>query len=673
MKKAPLAAIGVFLAALTAMAAYPEFPGTKALALEPGTELYVMNGRLGSRHFFALDLKSGRADVGPMGFDQSIPLPREARHQRSVDLEVMLNNHSLYAKSSSMLLKERSLGLGLTYSCARGTGPSGLVLNHCVVSPMAFAKTLDDEDKLKTAISPFFYHRLTVENPTGKAQSAEVVFALGGKGKKPRTLTDGWQIIEIPEGRTNRHSCEPPRHALAASGVDSWIISGKKNGFVFNISVDPGASATRTVVQAGYTDQPVMKSRLEKAKYKFYYTRFFSSLEEVMLYAVDERDAVISLTEETESILGGADLSPERKWLMGLTFHTWLCNTWLVDGPGGPRYYVWEGDYAMLSTIDVAHEIETLAYFMPWTLKLQLEQWADNQLESEWGPYLAHDVGRDQVCDNPWYERKYNSLIGLPPMPVEENANYALLMHWYDFLTGDKETITGLLPVMEKMLLASLSRDTDGNGIADHDTGTTYDTSDALHVSKNNVYLGIKQMTAYLVGADLLERYGRKDKVETLRAEAKKILNTLLDANDQHDYLPTSLDTSYDGWDQASVVLGDALLYPSLTGFRTPELETLKPILTDNFEKALEKSRRSYGVVMTESEGDIFFSKVMVMEPVSAYFYEKPAELWQGPYEWNINNDKAYNDGAYSATRDWTGYKYSRGVISMWPLLAGPK
>jgi hypothetical protein len=672
MRKASLAAIGVFFAALPAMAAYPEFPGTKALEINQGTELYVMNGRLGSRHLFALDLKSGRADTGAMGFDQSYRLFGEARHQRSVDLEVMLNNYSLYAKSSSMLLNERSLGLGLTYSCAKGTDPSGLILNHCVVSPMAFPRSLDDEDKVKTAIAPFFYHALTVENPTGKPQSAEVVFALGGKGKKPRTLTDGWQVIEIPETRSNRFSCQPPRQALAASG-DSWIISGKKNGFVFNLSLEPGKSQTRTVVHAVFTDQPVMKSNKTKAKYKFYYTRFFRGLDEVILYAVNERDNILALTAETEAWLSNADLAPERRWLMALTFHTWLCNTWLVHGEGGPRYYVWEGDYAMLSTIDVAHEIEILAGFMPWTLKLQLKQWADNQLESEWGPYLAHDVGRDQVCDKPWYERKFNALVNLPPMPVEENANYALLMHWYDHLTKDQETVKELLPTMEKMLLASFNRDTDSNGIADRDTGTTYDTSDALHVSKNNVYLGIKQMTAYLVGADLLDRYSRPDKVDRLEAEADKILKTLLDANEKYGYLPTSLDTSYEGWDQASIVLGDALLYPSLTGFRTPELETLKPILADNFEKALEKSRRSYGVVMTESEGDIFFSKVMVMEPVSKYFYGKPAELWQGPYEWNINNDKAYNDGAYSATRDWTGYKYSRGVISMWPLLAGPK
>jgi hypothetical protein len=246
-------------------------------------------------------------------------------------------------------------------------------------------------------------------------------------------------------------------------------------------------------------------------------------------------------------------------------------------------------------------------------------------------------------------------------------------LNWHLFLTKDEELVKKLLPVAEKLLLANRSRDLDGNSIADVDIGTTYDVSDALHVAPNNVYLGVKEMAAYLVGAELCDRFGCKsDSASIFRKEAKKILATLKKAEKEFGYLPTALDQNYNGWNQASVVLGDGLLYLALTGFSSPELQELSPILKKSFLSALEKSRRDWGVVMTESEGIIFYSKVMVLEPVSKYIYKEPTELWQAVYEWNRDNPQAYNDGAYSSTKPWPGYNYSRGVIIFWELLPPP-
>ena len=112
----------------------------------------------------------------------------------------------------------------------------------------------------------------------------------------------------------------------------------------------------------------------------------------------------------------------------------------------------------------------------------------------------------------------------------------------------------------------------------------------------------------------------------------------------------------------------------STVGLGGPNIaDRVMATMAEEFGKALPPSRRSYGVAMTEDEGTIFYSKVLVLEPVSTYAYNTPAELWEGPYQWNIDNKWAYNDGAYSPTVNWTGYHYCRGVISMWPLLPEPE
>ncbi|OGP60108.1 MAG: hypothetical protein A2V67_17330 [Deltaproteobacteria bacterium RBG_13_61_14] len=657
----------------------PEWPGSEGMVL-PITEnskLQVLNSRLGSRLLFNVALAKKQVELGAMGFGQKGGLPFiSTPHCRDYEFIASLNGFRLLPASAGPLLSDQTLTLGLTYSCFSGKTPEGLALTHCVISPHAWAKELSDEADLKTAIAPFFYHFLTVENPTGSTQAGRLTFALQGELAEKRSGPLGSQVIALREPRTNALSRKPPELAIAAAEPDAQALTAAEQGFSFAFELMPGQRQTRLVILAGYTSEPVIKSKRDGSRHRFYYTRFWNSLDEVLSYALCERADILKRTAQAERTLSASPMPPEKKWFAALTFHSYLACTWLLTpaaGPGDPRFYVWEGAFRFFSTVDVAHEVEVLAYFMPWTLRLQLQEWATNQKKTRYGPYLMHDIGYDQTADISRYENPLAGILKLPPMPVEENANYSLLLLWYEHLTQDRETIAALVPTMARMVLANRDRDLDGNGIADQDTGTTFDVSDALHLAPNNVYLGIKELVAYSVAADFCDRYGCQDQSPAMRVEARKILETLKQARAKYGYLPVALDQSYQGWEQRSVVLGDGLLYPALTGFRSPEMDELIPILAEDFDQAVSRSTRPWGVVMTEGEPAIFFAKVMVEEPVSRYAYGKPMQFWEPFYRFNRDNPRAYNDGCYSLTEPWTGYEYSRGVVLFWELLPPPE
>ena len=144
------------------MLAAPAAAGVMEMPVDSETELYVLNGRLGSRHFFAIDFGKGRAHLGAMGFDPAIFCPGELSHERRVGLEVLLNNRSLYSKGPDKALDKRSFRLEFTRSCTSGRGPSGLIVTHCVVSPFELPRSLQAKDAVKTASAPFLYHTFTV-------------------------------------------------------------------------------------------------------------------------------------------------------------------------------------------------------------------------------------------------------------------------------------------------------------------------------------------------------------------------------------------------------------------------------------------------------------------------------------------------------------------------------
>jgi hypothetical protein len=483
------------------------------------------------------------------------------------------------------------------------------------------------------------------------------------------------------------------------------------------IKLSPGQSTTDTLIYATYFNGKVIRDLRTNQDLHFYYTQYWKSLQEVVEYAEQNAAKNIYLTQEFEKIVTHSNATPEEKWMVALAFHNDLANTFfLIDEKQQPRFYLVEGRFQHLSTIDVAHETELMAMFAPWRRKLQIEQWthyvatgevyfAPNTVlgkgeytkgltAAEYGPFLYHDVG-----DLPFVDATSNYNFG-PNMAVEENSDFVLLLYWYWKLTGDDAFVKSKLGLTNVLLQSLINRDTDNSGIADTGYGwSTYDVNKVLKFSPENTYLGVKELCAYVTAAEMFRGLANKgsdkglflDKEQVFdgdgvgfnsatvvsnvqlrneqavkyQSEAEKIFQTIRKAIRKHGYLPICLDSNFKGWDQQSVTIGEGLFLPGLAGCESTLLKRLSVILSKEYKTAFKNSQTSYGIKLVSKEDPTWFSKTMVSDIVASYWYGINNSTAIYAYQWNKNHPFAYNDGVEYKGFDWIGYWYPRGISSL--------
>jgi hypothetical protein len=281
-------------------------------------------------------------------------------------------------------------------------------------------------------------------------------------------------------------------------------------------------------------------------------------------------------------------------------------------------------------------------------------------------------------------------------------------MYHYWSLTKDKAFVQKYAGLVAMLMQSLQNRDSNGNGLADVGHGwTTYDVSEAIKRAPDNTYSGVKMAVAYILGSELLRQsvvapvrsidqelitkdqdgttmngtqkaewekgtienaWLREKQIKQFENEAGKIVASLKSAQKKHGFIPVSLDTKFKGWDQQTTVLAEGLLYPELDKFKHPVLENLKKILSPEWTKAVQKCTRPYGLTVSSTEPVTWFSKTMVMDYVANRAFGFTGSHSKYPFQWNLNNDQAYQDGAVSLTEPWPGNWYPRG-LSAWLYL----
>ena len=688
--------------------------------LDDSCQLTLLNSRLGSR--FSLTFASGDKGMhtGALGFDfdefSEMLIQVEVQGERSCFRTANLPSGSKYFKNQIMRF-------GMTSMQLEGQSPEGLKVTVTIVSPFTPSASLTETKKIQTQTAPVFYILIDVKNASGSRVDGKIKLGFNKIAYNRDLLCSqpSWKF----GNKTNQVffrdvAAENTLLGLVAfAGPSRHFKQGAFHGLAKDFSLQPNGSFKDTLIYAAYHEGKVQFDKKTNMPLRFYYTRFWKNIDEVIAYAKTEASRNIELSQRFENILQRSNASPAEKWVTALSFHTDLANSFfLLDEKDRPRFYVLEGRFRHQSTIDVAHETELTAVFTPWRLKIQLEQWLDYMARqevnlgrrltsrgwelqkegmgaSEYGPFLFHDVG-----NVPFVAETSEYGYG-PHMAVEENSTYTLLLYWYWKLTGDDTFVQSKLGMLDILLHSLTNRDSDDSGIADVGIGwSTYDVNDAINRSPENVYLGVKQMCAYVAGAEMFSALAVADSAETtlesmfkdmiggdepefifekirpnkiLRqkqskrylAEAEKIEKSLKSAYEKYGYVPVSLDKTFRGWNQLSVVAGEGLLLMCLGGSASPILKRCAGFLGDSYRKAFDKSKTPYGIKLSSKEGVTWFSKVMVSDIVASYWYGQNQSTADYVYQWNKNNPNAYNDGALDAHKDWTGYWYPRGISSL--------
>ncbi|MNJ95484.1 Glycosyl hydrolase family 52 [compost metagenome] len=685
--------------------------------LTDSTNFSLLNSRLGSRFTFSLLNEKQSMQTGSLGFDMD--------EQTGLLIGLTVNKKTYCFRTTKLprgasYFNNQQLRFGPSSMLISGETPEGVKVNFTLISAFTASKDLADTPAIKTQIFPGFYLQINVANESQTAIDCKLKVAIA------KTPVKGFNFMAL-------EPMKPDNTEQTVLFRDNANLNGKMalsaiktpakgtfsdNGFgglQYEFNLPQQANKEFNQIYATYHDHTVIEDKRVNLPLKFYYTHYWKNIAEVLRYAAENFEQNIRLTQKFEDSLMNGALTDQEKWVLALTFHTDLANTFfLLDENKTPRFYVSEGRFKHLSTVDVAHETEVSAIFCPWRLKLQLSQWTNyiaraeltvpanpvqnkpayqqGMTAAEYGPYLYHDVG-----DLPFVSETANYNYG-PHMAVEENTSFVLLLYYYWKISKDDAFVKSMLGTVDVLLQSVINRDTNGNGIADKAFGwTTYDANEALKLSPDNTFLGAKQLSAYAVAAEMFRALSNKAQVHAIDAtkkgvvdgegagyknmgvavnneglrnkqalhfekEANLILNTLKKAQQKYGFIPVSLDESFPKWNQRSVVIGEGLFLPGLVGAKLPLLNQLAAVLKKDYAETYSQSITDYGIKLTTQEGTTWFSKTIVADVVAAQWYGIKHSSASYVYNWNKNSPYAYNDGLLKKDDVWIGYWYPRGI-----------
>lgn len=501
------------------------------------------------------------------------------------------------------------------------------------------------------------------------------------------------------------------------------ISNSDRAGLNWEYSVPAGQSSTAYLVLGGWNpSQQLFANSTLPANCQnegLYAAHEWSSEQAVVDFAVDNLSTGDNLLAQAQAmenyLIHNTVLTPAQRWLIGNTLRSYKASSWLVArqpcAGGGYDAAVYEGTYGFLSTVDVMHEY---GYFeitrVPWFFKSAMETVLKNTTSNISGTYFQHDQGGDvdsngqcvapghgtptlrSTCYTPPYVA-----TGIP-MPTEENDNVALLLAYYEFITGDSDLLTRSIGLIDAAMRHNLNVGDPTTGIAYNfqDTNTTFDAaSDCLHNSGkgagNQYYQGLKEATGYRATAYLDSLVKDNTNGATWLNGATRIENAMVQEYNTHGFLPIANNTTFTNCSGRTIMVGEGLFYLHLIGQDSTMNQMLLHDLAQQYLSDLDADTLSvpHMVVLTSTAASgeqcsinhclryEWFSKVMLSGIVADFVYTKNGcpscarlnTIVNAAYTYNVGFAKTFSDGFHDDNSDWGGHFYPRGIIS-WAYLS---
>lgn len=430
----------------------------------------------------------------------------------------------------------------------------------------------------------------------------------------------------------------PEGHPLPYPHLVYTFVPRGYSGLEWEFQLPPGGGQSKHGVLAAHTSSPVLNVRGDTS-YRFLYQKpdgpNLASVEEVVAYALSERDAITQKSDFFDRLLSEEYLSPfpqAGRGLLALAFQNFVINAWWCYGSGGQEWFsVWEGIPCMFhSTIDVEYNNAWFyLLFWPELLGKLLREWTLFEKSNPQGKYLSHDMG------------VVNRVTGMAyphDMPVEENANYLLLLYAYWRHTGDQATLAELYPKAADYLGFILRCDADGNGLPDLHTSNTIDQgSDAIQHARNQVYLGVKTLASCRAFVEISEALGKSGSLVNSARETIIRINQALDTLWLGDHFAVceDPDISPEEAEAYSLYASNGLLYLLASGLDTG-------LTAENLER-MKKDIVSGASRLTRRYGDVHTSVNNENQWVSQNLWRDALGYYLGLPDWPQGQDSRTN------------------------------
>lgn len=280
---------------------------------------------------------------------------------------------------------------------------------------------------------------------------------------------------------------------------------------------------------------PVLQ--VHEQRLPFHYASCFADLDAVAAWARAHTGGLFANAARVDGIIQNNNQSKSINDLLAYTLHAWLANTWWVKRGERDWFSVWEGICHFHSTVDVEFT-QSPFYLAVWPelLGIELDYWPEFSKDGSklLGPrgegtlFLSHDVGHMARADGQEYPHE---------MEVEETTNYLILLYAHWRRTGDFTIASAKRDVVMKYLAFLVLCDTTGNGVPDRGTANTLDdASPAIQYGREQVYLAVKTLAAFLCGAAVLRQCG-DEAVATYYERRAGVIRALVEAkgwNENH-------------------------------------------------------------------------------------------------------------------------------------------
>lgn len=364
----------------------------------------------------------------------------------------------------------------------------------------------------------------------------------------------------------------------------------------------PGETRTKTFIVAGHTQDRVLhvkNSSYDDSTFRFLYTRYFANVQQVVNYAVNQKADITAKSDFFDSTIASDSYlrmdssyaGPVRD-LVACGFQSFLANTWWNASDSGREWFsVWEGTECRFhSTVDVEYNHAWFYFhFWPELLPKVMDQWLLYTKKSGEGTYLSHDMGWGDAATGQSYPHD---------MPVEENADYVLLLYKYWKTTGDDAYMKARFSTVRKMVDFLINCDTNGNGLPNLNASNTLDQSTwALQYSEDQTYLGVKCLAAHQAAREMASVVGDWTYRDRCHRQVELINQTLEQDLWLSDHFAVCLDGDAQRADREaySIYAGNGLLYLLCSG-RSPAVTSgnAAKFRTD-LESATTRTLKEYG------------------------------------------------------------------------------
>ncbi len=508
------------------------------------------------------------------------------------------------------------------------------------------------------------------------------------------------QAVEVDFGGVAKAACE------RSVEVRERIVSLNRGvtadadgrGLEYEMPVtEPGSGIKWRLVWGAHCGEPIMTVATQEGERRgrFRYNRYYMDIESVIEQAIRTRDDRLAHSRRFEKLLDQAPLRQGQNHLVNQTFQAYLSNTFWCDlfpaaddaDPTrnvGEWFSVMEGCTLFQSPLDVEYNTSPF-YLLLWPrlLGVQLPQWASRIKEhaKSGGAILCHDLGAGVMATGQAFDHD---------MPVEENADFLLLLQAHAHWTGDLSIVRKCADAVEKVVVYLLWTDRDGSGFPSEGGANTIDDGSAtMQYARKQTYLAMKRVAALRAGADLLERIGRRE----LSDQCERAVNLSVERIESKawnlDHYAICVDKSatglmdvhsgqalpyvqLPGWDGYSIFTGNGLLLQAMIG-QPPPFDLRR--LQDDLTNALRETLSPYGCEHSSVDtGNIWISQNLWRDHLSRYLGLRRPSLTQRYWDLQVMSNVGAQSLGYTDSYVHNALAFSpRGVTSLGYFLGEPR